>query len=107
MGDIKNNTPNLNEVIAAVRGIVDEAERMRGAYFFRPPANAYGRRRYEQEHSHAKVAWEEGGHAYTAEYVVSGSCNNVYACGTYTRDGKKTTITAIKNSLKRMEASAL
>ena len=106
MNDIKTSAENLKEVIAAVRGIVDEAERMRGAYFFRPPANAYGRRRYEQEHSHAEVAWEDGGHAYTAEYCVSCSCRNVYACGTYTRDGKKTTITAIRNSLKRMEAAA-
>ena len=106
MNDINTGTENLKEVIAAVRGIVDEAERMRGAYFYRPPANAYGRRKYEQEHSHAQVQWEEGGHDYTAEFGVSCSCRNVYARGTYTRDGKTTTITAIKNSLKRMEAAA-
>ena len=106
MNDITTSAENLKEVITAVHGIVDEAERMRGAYFFRPPANSYGRRRYEQEHSHTEVAWEEGGHAYTAEYCVSCSCHNVYARGTYTRDGKATTITAVKNSLKRMEAAA-
>ena len=106
MNDIKTRAENLNEIVPAVRGIVDEAERMRGAYFFRPPANAYGRRRYEQEHSHAEVAWEEGGHVFTAEYVVSCSCRNVYARGKYTRDGAATTITAIRNSLKRMESAA-
>lgn len=106
MNDIKTNTENLKEVAHAVRGIVTEAERMRRAYFFTPPANAYGRRKYEQEHSHAPVTWEEGGHAYTAEYSVSCSCRNVYARGTYTRDGKATTLTAIRNSLKRMESAA-
>ena len=106
MNDVKTNTKNLKEVIAAVHGIVSESERMRGSYFFRPPANAYGRRRYEQEHSHAPVTWEESGHVYTAEYNVYCSCNNVYARGTYTRDGRTTTITAVKNSLKRMESAA-
>ena len=106
MNDSKTSAENLKEIVHAVRRIVDEAERMRGAYFFTPPANAYGRRKDEQEHSHAKVQWKEGGHAYTAEYCVSCSCRNVYARGTYTRDGKETTITAIRNSLKRMESAS-
>lgn len=94
------------ETINAVKAIVMEAEAMRGAYFFRSPSSAGSRRSYEKYHSHGRVEWVEAGHEYTAEFVVSCSCANVYAYGIYTRDGNKTTLTAIRNSLKRMEAEA-
>lgn len=86
-----------------IESIVEEAHRMKNAYFFSPPSSAGFRRSYEREHSHGTVCWEEGGHEYTASYEVSCSCRNVYAYGHYTRDGKKTTLTAIKNSLARLK----
>ena len=90
--------------LAAIAAIIDEAERMRNAYFFPPISSASSRRAYERRHSHDEITWTESGHTYTAEYEVSCSCANVYARGTYTRDGKKTTLTAIRNSYKRMSA---
>ena len=93
------------EDLRALAAIIDEAENMRAAYFFRPPCNAAGRRSYERRHSHAAIAWQEGGHAWTAEYGVACSCANVYASGTYTRDGQRTTLTAIRNSYGRMAAA--
>lgn len=92
--------------INAIKAIADEAESMKNAYYFRPPMNAGSRRSYEKRHSHDEVRWTEGGHEYTAEYTVSCSCNNVYAKGSYTKDGKTTTLTAIRNSLKRLIAQA-
>ncbi len=94
------------EIVAAIRTVVDAAETMRNAYFFTPPGSAGGRRSYERYHSAPRVDWNEGGHEYSAEYTVTCSCANVYAFGTYTRDGKKTTLTAIRNSLRRLEANA-
>ena len=91
------------EVVNAVKTIVKEAEAMRNAYFFQSPKSAGERRSYEKYHSHDTVRWMEGGHEYSAEYRVTCSCANVYARGVYTRDGKATTLTAIRNSLKRME----
>lgn len=88
----------------AIKAIIDEADKMSGAYFFIPPQNAGGRRSYEQYHSHDEVRWNEGGHEYTARYEVRCSCKNVYAKGEYTKDGQRTTLTAIKNSYKRMFA---
>lgn len=88
----------------AIASIMEEAERMKKAYFFHPPIYAGDRRRYEKQHSHSRVEWVEGGHSYSAEYVVICSRNNVYAYGKYERDGKKTTITAIRNSYKRLLA---
>lgn len=93
----------MKEIINKINAIVEEATFMKNAYFWNPPCNATGRRSYEKQHSHSVVEWNEGGHHYTAEYTVSCSCKNIYAYGTYTRDGKKTTLTAVKNSLNRME----
>ena len=94
----------MKNTISAIAAIIAEADRMRNAYFFQPPMNAAGRRSYEKYHSHDLVEWEEGGHSYSAQYTVDCSCKNVYASGQYTKDGKKTTLTAIRNSLKRLEA---
>lgn len=93
------------ETINAVKAIVMEAEAMRGAYFFRSPSSAGSRRAYEKYHSHDEVRWMEAGHEYTARFDVRCSCANVYVNGIYTRDGEQTTLTAIRNSLKRMEAA--
>lgn len=98
------NTKNTQEIISAIGAIISEAERMRNAYFFDSPRTASSRRSYEKQHSHPKIEWIDGMHVYTAEYVVSCSCKNVYAFGNYTRDGKKTTLTAIRNSYKRLIA---
>lgn len=94
----------MKNTIAAISAIIAEAETMKNAYFFTPPTSASGRRSYEKYHSHELVEWEEGGHSYSAQYTVDCSCKNVYASGSYTKDGKKTTLTAIRNSLKRLEA---
>ena len=91
-----------NEIISRLTAIIEEADSMKAAYFYTPPMGAGARRSYEKHHSHDEITWEEGGHEYTAAYTVTCSCKNVYARGEYTKDGKKTTLTAIKNSLKRM-----
>lgn len=88
--------------IATIAAIIDMAEAMKNAYFFAPPIKARDRRAYEDAHSIPTVEWDEGGRHYTAEYTTTCSCSNVYAKGTYTRDGKPTTLTAIRNSYRRM-----
>lgn len=90
------------ELLNAIGAIINEAETMKSAYFFNPPSSAGARRSYEKQHSHDLVEWDEKGHHYTAEYTVSCSCHNVYANGNYTKDGNKTTLTAIRNSYKRL-----
>ena len=94
-----------SNVVATVAGIVETAERFRSAYLWTPPKYASSRRYMERENTYREVAWTEGGRTYTARYDVSCSCNNVYASGTYTRDGEITNLTAIRNSLKRMQAA--
>lgn len=94
-----------SDIVATVAGIVETAERFRSAYLWTPPKYASGRRCMERQNTYREVEWIEGGRAYTARYDVSCSCNNVYASGTYTRDGEVTNLTAIRNSLKRMRAA--
>ena len=90
--NITNNLENLFQT----------AEKFKSAYFFTPPQGANMRRSYEEFHSIPEFSWEEGGNAYTAEFRVECSCSHVYARGVYTRNGKSTTLTAIKNSYKRL-----
>ena len=97
-------TVTIMMLISEIEKIIYEAEKMRGAYFYTPPGNASSRRSYERYHSHGPIEWEEGGHTYSAEYTVKCSCRNVYAKECYYKDNKKTTLTAIKNSLKRLKS---
>lgn len=82
--------------------IIYYAECMRNSYFFRPPNTAAGRRYYESYRTHEEISWEEGGHIYTAETSCRCTCKNVYWRTFYTRDGKTTNLTAIRNSYNRM-----
>ena len=90
-------------MLKQIESIIKEAETMKNAYFFNPPCSAGSRRSYEKQHSHPLVSWEDGGHTYTAEFTVTCSCKNIYVYPSYTKDGKKTTLTAIKNSYNRMK----
>lgn len=89
-------------MLEKILAIINEAEKMRNAYFFKPPMSAGMRRSYEKKHSHNEITWNEDNHVYTARYEVRCTCNNVYAKGYYTKDGKETTLTAIRNSYKRL-----
>lgn len=91
-------------IIIALESLITTAEKFKGAYFFTPPTSASARRSYEEYHSIPFFSFEYNGVEYTCEYRISCSCRNVYAQGIYTRNGNKTTLTAIKNVLKKMKA---
>lgn len=92
----------MKDTINAIAKIITQAEKFRNAYFFGTPSKASWRREYEKNNTIAPVEWSEGGHTYSAAYRVECSCKNVYARGDYYRDGRKTTLTSIKNSYKRI-----
>ena len=91
------------KIISQINDIISTAEEMRGAYFFTSPSSASSRRWYEKKHSCDRVEWDEGGNHYSAEFITICSCKNVYAYGKYFKNGNKTTLTAIRNSKKRLE----
>ena len=92
-------------LIENVKSIITIAEKMRCSYFFDSPGEWNACRQYEIENSFPEVKWFEGGHEYSAEYRVRCSLNNVYARGYYSKDGKKTNLKTIRNSLIRLEAA--
>lgn len=93
------------ETVAAVAEIVTQAETCKSAYFWTPGCDAASRRWHEQQRNCDRVEWAEGGHTYAAAYHYRESCSHCYASGEYYRDGNITTLTAIRNSLRRMEAA--
>lgn len=95
---------NRSETIALLKDLVEIADHYRNAFYMTPSCSAAVRRYEEKKATVPEFSWTEGGHKYTACYKVTCSCAHVYAKGYYTRDGKKTNLAAIKNSLKRLEA---
>ena len=98
-------TNTNKEITAKIEAIINEAENMKNCYFWNSPATASARRSYEEKHTHEEISWIDGKDTYTAKFVVTCSCKNIYAQGHYTKNGNKTTLTAIKNSLKRLQNS--
>lgn len=93
------------KTVADVKDIFDQAEKFRNVYFWRPEHSAGGRRSMERRESRPMVEWDEGGHHYTAQFDVICTCSHTESAARYTKDGKKTTAVAIRNSVKRMEIS--
>ena len=89
--------------IRVLKALIAVADYYRYAFYMTPPSSAAGRRMEELRGTIPYFTWADGKHAYTACYKVTCSCTHVYANGYYTRDGIKTNLAAIKNSLKRLE----
>ena len=94
---------NRPETICYLKALVAVADHYRYSYYMTPSSLAAGRRYEEKQGTVPEFTWTEGGHKYTACYKVTCSCTHVYARGYYARDGKKTNLTVIKNSMKRLE----
>ena len=92
-----------SETIAQLRTLIRIADHYRNTIYMPAPATACRRRDEERRGTVPYFEWEEGGHKFTACYKVYCSVCHIYARGSYTRNGKKTNLTAIKNSLKRLE----
>lgn len=97
-------TGEINAIIYNIERIEELAEKYRNCYFWSSEGTtADERRRQEARDSVPLISWTEGGHEYSAEWTLRISCKNYYINAEYTRDGKKTTFTAIRNSKKRLE----
>ena len=97
-------TTNTNETtIGKLEKLFDTAEKYKNSYSWnKDNGNAQQREYKEKQDSIDEFEWIENGDKYTAEYTVQISRYNVYSYGTYTKNGKKTTLTAIKNSYNRL-----
>ena len=97
---------NALEILKALEKIISTAEKFKSAYFWSSPQKAADRRSYEKYWSIPEFTFEYDGKSYSAAYSVECTCNNVYARGIYYRDGKKTTITTLKNIYRKIKEAA-
>lgn len=90
------------ETINKIGEIIDAAEKYKNAYFFNPPASASSRRWLEKKYNFPEIEWKDGDDTYTASFSLECSCRNIYTFPYYTKNGKTTNLTAIRNSYKRL-----
>lgn len=94
------------DIINKIEDLILMVDKCKGSYFWRPASSSSSRKWNEKNRAIPEFSWTEGGNKYTAEFVYYESCRNVYAYGVYTKNDKKTTLTAIKNSLKRLKGAS-
>ncbi len=94
----------MNTIATQIADIIAQAEKFRSVYFWRPEGSAGGRRSMERRESRPEIQWQDGKDTYTAAFEVSCYCSHTEARGVYTKNGRKTTLTAIRNSARRMGA---
>lgn len=91
------------EIITKLEKLFDTAEKYKNSFsWYHDNGNIKQRECREKQDSIDEFEWYENGDKYTAEYTVRIRRYNVYAYGTYTKNGIPTTLTAIKNSYKRL-----
>ena len=94
----------MKKVIATVGQIEKLAYKYRNSWFWTKNGNSSSRSWQESRDRVDCIEWSEGYHTYSASWNVSISRRNVYVHAVYFRDGKKTTLTAIRNSAARIKA---
>lgn len=102
MSKAQTQTIVSTETYRQIYAIIDNAETCRNSFYWHPSGNAGGRRANERKFNVPQVVWQDGDDIYTAEFCYRESCTHVYAHGYYTKNGNKTTLTAVRNSLKRL-----
>lgn len=91
------------ETISQLRTLIRIAEHYRNAIYMTPPVTFTERINAMINGTVPYFEWSENGHKFSACYRVYINQEHVFAKGEYTRDGKKTNLLAVKNSLKRLE----
>jgi len=95
---------SLKKIKSICNEIIDCAEKHKNCFFWTSPCNASSRRSKEFENIYD---FEFEGKEYRVEQTLSMTCKNVYFINVVYRDGKKTTMTVIKNVLKKIEQSKM
>jgi len=68
---------NRNEIEKQLNEVIYLHEKMKGAYFFKPPCNAASRRLYEEKNSLITLFSFEN-NEYKVMQTTNCSCNNIY-----------------------------
>lgn len=78
-----------------INSIIELHASMKNAYFWNPPANASGRRKYENRHS-MKIEGVYNNNEISLECKTECSCRNIYYKGYFYINGERCTVRKIK-----------
>jgi hypothetical protein len=95
-----NRTKQLQQIKNRLSQIVEQHEKLKNSYFWSPSGNASGRRYNEKKNNDF---FECDFLNISAENNYRESCNHVYYKGHFYVDGKKTTVTKIKNIISALD----
>lgn len=93
----------LQQDIDILQRILETAHHFKGAYFFKPPATVELCLEYEKQHSIPQQRIVFNGNVYTVAFTVVCTRSNVFAYGSYTRNGDECNLTVIENLLTRLK----
>lgn len=92
------------EIINKLHDLLFRVDKFKNCYFWSSDnGNAKQRESYCHYWNIPTFSFYESGNLYTVKFTVEQSRHNTYVKTLYTRNNKKTTLTAIKNALKRLE----
>lgn len=75
---LQDEIVDLEEAVLELEKVIETHEYFKNVYFWNSPSGAYGRRKYEEEHSnYTKINLKSGGYI-EVEQNVTCSCRNVY-----------------------------
>lgn len=81
-----------------IQDVINQNEKFKNAYFWRPNQNASGRRNYETYNSR-NIEGNHNGKILKLNLNISCSCKNIYVTRNFYINDKKVTIAAIKKLL--------
>lgn len=99
-GKKMNRTKQLQELKRNLEIAVANHDRLKNSYFWTPGSHASSRRSNESRNN---FAYENDRYGISVENSYSESCKNVYYKGIFYVDGKKTTVTKIKNIINALD----
>lgn len=101
--DINAKYGIITNTITKLENLFDIVNKYKNCYTWKHDNGNISTREYKEKRDTIdEIEWYDNGDKYTAEFTVKYTRNNVYAKGIYTKNGKQTTITAIKNSYNRL-----
>lgn len=100
-----NSEPITPELLAKIKNIIDIADFCMHAYMWTNQISPESCDANNKAFNHETVAWRDGNDIFEASFVFRQNMRGTYAKGIYFRNGEKTTLTAVKNSYKRLTAS--
>ncbi len=89
------NNKTGNGIKKRIAEILNTHENMKNCYFWSPPGNASGRRRYEEQRENS-LSFNLAGKAYDIIQECSCSCKNIYFSTNIRIDGEKKDIRSLK-----------